>query len=252
MFYFLNMGSLGNYERRLRIGLVPFFLVLLLWLVFWFEVRMGFNFNNWGIYPRNLIGLRGIITGVFIHGSASHLYQNSVPLAVLLFLFFYFFPKRAWQVLVLGWLLSGFLTWIIGRGSYHIGASGIIYYLASFIFFSGVISRYYKRMALSLVVVFLYGGMVWYVFPVKEQISWEGHLSGTLCGLALAWLTPNLRPLEKQFDWQDANYDTEADPFMKHFDREGNFISESEMEATLLRDRENVEEEMDEYPDNAV
>jgi membrane associated rhomboid family serine protease len=211
------------------ISWIPFAFVFILWLVFWFEIRMGINLNEWGIYPRKGIGLRGIIAGPFIHGSALHLYQNTIPLLVLLHFLCYFFPKRVWALLITGWILTGLLTWFMGRSSYHIGASGLIYFMASFIFFNGVRSGYYRRIALSLVIVFLYGGMVWYVLPIEDGISWEGHLSGAISGIILAFLYPTPRKADNHFVWQKKDYNEAEDPFMKHFDTNGNFISESEM-----------------------
>jgi membrane associated rhomboid family serine protease len=102
---------------------------------------------------------------------------------VLLSSLFYFYRQVALKILLFGALLSGFLTWLIARESYHIGASGVVYVLFSFVFFSGIIRKHYRLVALSFIIVFLYGGMIWYVLPIKQGISWEGHLSGLLVGL---------------------------------------------------------------------
>ena len=121
-------------------------------------------------------------------------------------------------------LLSGLITWGIGRSSYHIGASGIIYVLASFIFFKGIFSKYYRWIALSLIVVFIYGSLIWYVFPIKDGISWEGHLGGFITGLLLAVFLKVEQPMEKRYDWEAQDYDDENDVFLQHFDEDGNFI----------------------------
>jgi hypothetical protein len=122
-----------------------------------------------------------------------------------------------------GILISGFLTWLIGRTSYHIGASGLIYVLASFIFFKGIFSSYYRLIALSLIVVFIYGSLLWYIFPVKEGISWEGHLAGFLTGLLLASVIKASIPKPKKFEWEKEDFNEEDDLFLKHFDEKGNF-----------------------------
>jgi len=102
---------------------------------------------------------------------------------VLLSSLFYFYRQVALKILLFGALLSGFLTWLIARESYHIGASGVVYVLFSFVFFSGIIRKHYRLVALSFIIVFLYGSMIWYVLPIKQGISWEGHLSGLLVGV---------------------------------------------------------------------
>ncbi|MCL6264942.1 rhomboid family intramembrane serine protease [Flagellimonas myxillae] len=206
--------------------LFPLVAILAIWTVYWVEVRFGLNFNDYGIYPRKLSGLRGVLFSPFVHGSVEHLYNNTIPLAVLTAFLVYFYRSAAIRTLMLGVLLSGLLTWIIGRPSYHIGASGLIYVLASFIFFKGIFAKHFRLVALSLVVVFIYGSMIWYIFPVKEGISWEGHLSGFIIGLVLALTTKVQVPSERKYDWEKEDYDEENDPFLKHFDADGNFIEQ--------------------------
>lgn len=185
---------------------VPLYFVLALWIVYWFEVSNGYNFNSFGIYPRSLSGLKGILFSPFIHGDIKHLYHNSAPLFVLLFSLLYFYRGISWKVFIYGTLCTGLLTWIIARRSYHIGASGIIYLLFSFIFLSGIIRKNYRLVAVSLMVIFLYGSMVWYVLPVKDSVSWEGHLSGFLSGLVLAVIYRDSGPQKFQYEWEKENY----------------------------------------------
>jgi membrane associated rhomboid family serine protease len=207
------------------IGL-PVFFVLFLWLLYWFQIRYDFDFYKSGIYPRDFSGLQGVLLSPFIHENLGHLYNNSIPLLVLLAALQYFYPKQSVKVVVFGILFSGIITWIIGRENYHIGASGLIYVLVSFIFFKGIQTRYYRLVALSLSVILLYGGMIWYVFPeIDNAISWEGHLAGFITGfgMTLFYKTPEYTK-PAVYDWQKPDFNPENDPFMKHFDENGNFV----------------------------
>lgn len=208
------------------IGL-PVFFVLFLWIVYWIQIRFDFDFYQNGIYPRDFSGLQGVLFSPFIHENLGHLYNNSIPLLVLLAALQFFYPKQSFGVIAYGILFSGLITWVIGRENYHIGASGLIYVLVSFIFFKGIQTGYYRLVALSFSVVLLYGGMIWYVFPdVDATISWEGHLAGFITGfvLTLFYKTPEYtKPIV--FDWQKPDFNPEDDVFMKHFDENGNFVN---------------------------
>ncbi len=228
------MNNAPQFRFSKRVILYPFFTVLLLWLVYWFEFRFGFDFTKYGIYPRTLSGLKGIFFSPFIHSSVKHLYNNSFPAIILMSALLYFYRGMSSKVLIVGWLLSGLLTWIIARNAYHIGFSGIIYLLSSFIFFKGIFTKYYRLIAVSLIVVFIYGSLVWYLFPVDERISWEGHLSGFLIGLLLALIFPG--QIEIDVPIQKIEAEEDQDPFLKHFDENGNFIPTSELEKRNQED----------------
>jgi membrane associated rhomboid family serine protease len=196
--------------------------------VFWVESRFNLNFNYLGILPRELIGLRGIFLGPFIHSDVNHLFNNSIPLFVLGVALFYFYPHIKWKVMIWGLILTGLLTWTIGRPALHIGASGVIYMLTAFLMFKGIFSRQYQLIALSFAVVFLYGSFLWYVFPIDPKISWEGHLSGLLVGFLFSILFRTDHLKNRKYAWEDENYNPEDDAFLRHFDEDGNFIEKKE------------------------
>ncbi|WP_264535116.1 rhomboid family intramembrane serine protease [Flavobacterium sp. N1736] len=206
---------------------LPVLFVLFLWIIYWVQIRFDFDFYQHGIYPRDISGLQGILFSPFIHENLSHLYNNSIPLFVLLAALQFFYPKQSFAVIGYGILFSGLITWIIGRSNYHIGASGLIYVLVTFIFFKGIQTKYYRLVALSFAVVLLYGGMIWYVFPdVDASISWEGHLAGFITGFALTLLykAPEYtKPIV--YEWQKPDFNPDDDAFMKHFDENGNFVN---------------------------
>ena len=206
---------------------LPLFFVWVLWFVYWLQIKYDFDFDENGILPRTFSGLQGVVFSPFIHADINHLYNNSIPLLILLAALRFFYPRQSFPVIGYGILLSGMMTWVIGRDSYHIGASGLIYVLVSFIFFKGIQTKYYRLVALSLTVVVVYGGLVWYVFPkVDEKISWEGHLAGLLTGFALSlfYKTPEYQKIIK-YDWEHPDFDPSTDKFMQRFDENGNFVN---------------------------
>ncbi len=222
-------------EKQLRFSfdvlVFPLLFLFIMWLVYFIEVTFRLGLTEFGIYPRRIEGLKGIIFSPFLHSTLKHLFNNTFPILILTSALFYFYKKISSQVFIYGWLLSGAITWIIGRPSFHIGASGIIYVLASFILFKGLFVKNYRLIALSLVVVFIYGSMFWYVLPIaEERISWEGHLAGFITGIFLAVVfRKNILPPRK-YVWETDLYNEKEDPFLKHFDENGNFIPTSEME----------------------
>ncbi|MFK7814652.1 MAG: rhomboid family intramembrane serine protease [Maribacter sp.] len=218
------MSDQNEFRFTNSVLVAPLTAMLLIWFVYWMELRFQTNLNHFGLYPRKISGLQGILLSPFIHGSLEHLYNNTIPLGVLLASLFYFYRNVAIKVLLLGILFSGLITWGIARPSYHIGASGVIYLLASFIFFKGIFTKYYRLVALSLMVVFIYGSLLWYIFPMKDGVSWEGHLGGFLTGFAFAYFVKAKIPVTKKFAWEQEGYNEEEDEFLKHFDEDGNFI----------------------------
>ena len=180
----------------------PLFFVCVITCIHLYATFYDVKLSHWGVYPRETNGLYGIISSVFIHGSWKHLFNNSIPLLVLGTALFHFYKSLAPRVCFYSILYTGLLLWLGGRPSFHIGASGLVYALASFLFFSGFIRKHRNLMALSMFVVFLYGGMVWGIFPSQEHISWEGHLFGAINGLFWAIYYKNEGPQRKKYSWE--------------------------------------------------
>lgn len=209
----------------------PVFFVLALWLVFWMQVRFFPVIKTFGIVPMTFKGLRGVLFSPFIHSDIEHLYHNTIPLFILSLALFYFYRTISWKILIYGILLSGLITWFIGRPANHIGASGLIYVLVSFIFFKGIFAKHFRLVALSLLIIFLYGSMIWYVFPVKEGMSWEGHLGGLITGFIFALIFRKTVAKPERYVWQEPDYNEENDPFLKHFDEHGNFVEHKDLKS---------------------
>lgn len=215
-----------NYKNQINLKflILPVYFVLAMWIVFWIEVRWHYSLSHFGILPGSISGLRGILFGPFLHGSLKHLFNNSVPIIVLTSTLLYFYPKQALRILIFGTLFTGLGTWVIGRPAYHIGASGVVYMLTSYLLFQGLISRNIQLISISLIVVFFYGSLIWYLFPIDPKISWEGHSSGFVVGLLFALLNyKNLPKVEKKYYWEKEGYNPSEDVFMQHFDSNGNF-----------------------------
>lgn len=233
----------NHFKFSLSVVVLPLLAVLSLWIVFWLEMRLDTRFSDYGIFPRTWEGLRGVVLSPFLHGDIEHLYNNSIPLFLLVAALRYFYRELFFKILGFGVLLSGLLTWIIARDSYHIGASGLIYVLVSFIFLKGIMTQYYRLVALSFLIVLLYGGLVWYVFPdVKDGISWEGHLAGFITGFvfAVVYKTPEYKKMIR-YEWEKPEFDPTGDKFLERFDANGNFVNppppEPEPEIEVLENR---------------
>ena len=202
-------------KKRFHAALIlPLFMLILMWIERVTEAILGFDLAFLGIHPLHANGLPGIIFSPFIHAGFKHLAANSVPFLVLGVALFYFYRDLAVKVLVFIWLMTGVWVWLMGRESYHIGASGLIYGMASFLFFSGVIRKNTQLAALALVVAFLYGSMIWGAIPgffPKEHISWESHLGGLLTGLVMAFYYRKAGPQPKKYSWEEEEELVEED-----------------------------------------
>jgi len=184
--------------------------VILIWVIQFFQWAAEINLSVLGVLPRRISGLFGIITAPLVHADFEHLISNSFTLFILLFGIFYFYRTSSIKVFFIIYFVDGILVWIFGRQSYHIGSSGLVYGFAGFLFFSGLFRKDKRSIALSLLVVFLYGGMVWGVFPVAPEISFESHLFGAVTGVFCAFIFRKNDPPEK-FEWEEDNSDSDND-----------------------------------------
>lgn len=180
-----------------------FFFVAAFWIVRILETIFGFELYQWGILPRHIRGLWGILFSPFIHANYNHLISNTVPFFILLFALVYFYRRISYLIFFLIYFLSGLCVWLGGRESWHIGASGVVYGLAAFHFVSGIIRNDLRLLIISVVVVFLYGGMVWGILPLKPEVSWESHLWGAASGVLLAFYFRRYRLRRKKFEWEE-------------------------------------------------
>ena len=185
----------------------PVLFVAVMWLVWLVDLEFGLNLNQFGVRPREVEGLIGIFTMPFLHSGLEHLFGNSVPMLVLGGLIFYFYKPAAWRIFLWSWLITGLWVWAAARaGTNHIGASGLVYAFSSFVFFSGLIRRNYRMLALSMMIVFLYGSMFWGILPLDFDpflnTSWEGHLFGGVAGLLLAINFRKLGPQRQRYAWE--------------------------------------------------
>ncbi len=177
-----------EFKKAFKISLL---LALFLILIHIIGVWSKFDLSFLGIYPRKISGLFGIFTAPFIHGNWQHLYSNIPTMIALVNLLFYFHQKIAVKTFLGIWFLSGIFVWIFARQVYHIGFSGILYGLVAFVAWNGIFRRDIKSIALSLIILIYFGGMIVGILPGQEKISWESHLLGGMAGVIISFFTRN-------------------------------------------------------------
>lgn len=186
--------------------LYPTFILVAMWLVFWAEQLFSFEFTKLGVLPRTVEGLKGILFMPLIHSEneIEHIVNNSIPTFFLMMALVYFYREIAFKVFFTGWILTGISLWFFAanKGAYHIGMSGLVYLLAGFLFTSGVLRKFLPLQAISLFVVFLYGSMIWGIFPMQEKVSWEGHFMGMSMGVILAFYFRDNGPQRPKFQYE--------------------------------------------------
>ena len=206
----------------------PLLMLVAMWFFYLLQNHGFFENCNGAIIPLNPDGLKGVLFSPLLHGSLDHIIGNSLPMVVLMFLLYQFYPKIATKIFFTGWIAVGLLVWLlppidIMTGEYRyiciVGASGLVYVLAFFLFFSGVFRWNMKLLTISLLVVLYYGGLVWGIFPEEfftqleapSKISWQAHLSGAIIGSILAFMYKNIGEKKKKFVWEYPNYYSEKD-----------------------------------------
>jgi len=204
----------SSFRLALKISLV---FVGILWAIFIVDAVFGLRLGRFGLRPGSIPGLGGVITAPLLHGGFQHLLSNTLPMLISMTAVLYIYPASAMRVIPLVWLGSGGLAWFIGRPSLHYGASGLIYGLLAYVFFSGILRRDMRSVSVSLLVGFLYGSMVWGVLPIKPHMSWEMHLTGAMMGVLLAFIYRKWDRIPLiRYDWEDDDsvpewYPEEAD-----------------------------------------
>lgn len=220
--------------------LVPFVSVLILGLV---HVLKSYYFHGWiyyGIYPRELIGLRGILFAPFLHSDLSHLFSNISSLFIIMMAMMFFYKRVFWQASTLIFFITGFTTWLIARPNMHVGASGVVFGLISFVLWSGIFRRNSRSAIISFTVLILFGGIFAGLLPGKEGISWESHLAGFLVGMFTAFIFRGALEEEettKKYKWEDE--EEEASQY---------FLSRDTFEKTLEQRKLEEEQDRDNLP----
>ena len=212
----------------------PIYLVASIWIIHILNASGALNFRNFGLLPRDVDGIIGIFTAPFIHGSFQHLMSNSVPLFVMTFLIVFFYKRIAYQSILLIYVLTGFAVWAFARDNVmHIGASGVVYGLVAFVFWTGIFRRNVKSIILALIIVTFYSGLFLGIMPTQQGISWESHLFGGLVGILVAfWMKDDIEKDERQEDpWKD---EQPADKY---------FLPRDTFEETLLERARRIKEQ---------
>jgi len=189
----------------------PAAFVFVFWVVEIIEQTLGISLVRFGVFPLSLQGLPGILLSPFIHSNFDHLISNSIPFFILMFMLIYFYRRISYRIFIQLYLLAGLCLWIFGREAWHIGASGVVYAMAAFHFVSGIIRSDVRLLTLSVVVVFLYGGLIWGLFPIDPTVSWEGHLWGAISGVILAIYYRKYIIRRDKFDWEEEEEELESE-----------------------------------------
>jgi len=197
----------ANFRLAVRLALA---FLALIWVVQLLNWALDLQAEDFGVRPRQWAGLPGILLAPLVHGGFEHLLANTLPLLVLGTAMLYLYPTAAPRVLPAVYLGPGIAVWLLARGGVHVGASGLIYGLASYVFVAGLIRRDRRAIAASLLVAFLYGASVWGVLPIERGVSWETHLAAALIGVAMAvWLRRLDTPPRRRYSWEEEERGTD-------------------------------------------
>ncbi|MEN7547166.1 rhomboid family intramembrane serine protease [Rapidithrix thailandica] len=212
---------------------LPLSVVCVYWLIEVVEYNLQLDLGHWGILPRSFVGLPGILLSPFLHGNFNHLLSNTPTFIVLGGSILFFYPAIYKKIILYTYLMTGIGVWLFAREAYHIGASGLIYGFASFLFFSGIFRKDLKSLTISVVVALLYGGMVYGIFPNQPGVSWESHFIGGLVGAFLAYFYKDHLQMDEQIeDYDYPEIDTD----------EGYLNMENSMYKYVYKEKQNTSE----------
>ena len=185
------------YQKYRDSLIIPLRLIFVMWVLFCVQFFLGIDFSFLGIKPRTTYGLIGILTSPLVHGDANHILSNSLPFVILSASVFIFYNRIAKWVFFGCYFFTSMLVWGLARGAFHhIGASGVIYALAFFLIFFGFFRKDFRSLAVSILIVGLYGGLMYGVFPSRPGISWESHALGAVVGAILAFVYRKTKKLD--------------------------------------------------------
>jgi membrane associated rhomboid family serine protease len=191
-------------EKLFSIIKYPILIIIAMWIFHIIYASTGSRLGLIGVYPRHPSGIIGIFASPFLHGDWQHLISNSIPLMVLMTIIFSFFKRVAIKSIVLIYILTGTAVWLFARDVIHIGASGVVYGLVSFVFWNGIFRRNLKSIILALIVTILYSGYFLGILPNQEGISWESHLFGGIVGILVSYFLKDFVELDENQDpWAD-------------------------------------------------
>ncbi len=237
----INRSQFGSTFETI---MYPFLLLVLMWTIYLLQHLTARSLYNWGILPKDLLGLRGVIFSPILHATDTygHILNNSLPIAVLLGATIYFYREVAGKVFLFSWIAPGLMVWLFAQntGSFHIGMSSVIYALAGFLFVSGTIRKHSSLQAISLFVTFVYGSLIWGVLPLQERVSWEGHLTGLMTGVALAFIFRKAGVQQPKYQ-----YEIEKEMGIEPPDLEGMWLENiriAQQRAEELKNQENQQQ----------
>jgi membrane associated rhomboid family serine protease len=162
-------------------------LVAVMWAVEVVDVIAGHQLDQYGIEAREAEGLDGILTAPFLHVGFGHLLSNTIPFVIMGLLIAFEGARRLLWVFAIVALVSGFSTWLVApEGSIHVGASGVVFGFATYLIARGWFNRRPGHIAVGLVVLFVWGGVLLGGLQPREGISWQGHLFGAIGGVVAA------------------------------------------------------------------
>jgi len=233
----------NQFGSSLEAIVYPALLLVVMWLVFWADhLFPGIDFYKFGVKPQDFKDFKGVFLMPLIHSKREigHIVNNSFPTAVLLAALIFYYRDIAFRVFSISWIGTGLgvLVFASDANSYHIGMSGVVYALAGFLFTSGVIRRHRSLQGISLFVAFVYGSMIWGVFPTDAHVSWEGHLAGMVMGVTLAFIYRKFGPQPPKY-----MYEIERDLGIEPPDLEGEWNEKVRIETERLAELKQQKEE---------